>query len=44
MKPQKIKIRRTWGNLNPVTRVKESKKNYNRNKVKKETKDLEKES
>ena len=32
--------RNLW-NINPVTRIKESAKKYNRNKVKRETKDLD---
>jgi hypothetical protein len=33
---KKVKIRKSWGTLNPVTRVKASKKMYKRSKIKKE--------
>lgn len=33
---KKVKIRKSWGSLNPATRVKSSKKMYKRSKVKKE--------
>jgi hypothetical protein len=34
---KKIKIRRTWGPISPITRIKQSDKKYNRKQVKQET-------
>ncbi len=36
MKKKKVKIRKSWGILNPRTRVIDSKKKYDRAKAKKE--------
>jgi len=33
---KEVKVRRSWGNLNPVTKVVESEKKYKRSKEKKE--------
>jgi hypothetical protein len=33
-KKKALKVRKTWGELNPTTKVEESEKKYNRNKEK----------
>ena len=34
------KIRRSWGEINPVTKILKSKRNYNRNRAKQEFKEF----
>lgn len=41
MKKQKIKIRRDWGNMNPVTKIKDSKKKYSRKHQERDERDYD---
>ncbi len=43
MKNKPIKIRRSWGVLNPVTKIKQSDKSYKRNREKRTVKKIIKE-